>query len=141
MSPQIRVEVTDLFDKFHSVAALIWSEPRFRGQILPGMPEIGKPWYEVEDFLEEALFLAGCARRMYLRADCLFQPEEIRRYIQVCDLEGVVRPGEAGQYVSSGFDWGRPEDEEIKNLVIAGGLMGCLLEDVRLFVQIEVPDV
>ena len=135
--PINRIEVTDLYSSFYDVAQRIWSEPDFRGQESPSVLRIGDYWYNVEAYLEENLFLAGCARRVYRATGRSLTTQEVHSLIRICDLEGNVRPGDSGQYYGSGFDWGKPDDDIVQPLVISGNMIGDRIGEFRLFVEME----
>ncbi|OGO70686.1 MAG: hypothetical protein A2Z37_15020 [Chloroflexi bacterium RBG_19FT_COMBO_62_14] len=135
--PVTRIEVTDLYSAFYEIAQRIWSEPDFRGQALPGTFHVGDYWYAVEDYLEEHLFLAGCARRFSRLTGRALSISEVAVALRVCDHKGNVRPGDSGHYHGSGFDWGKPDDEVIRPLIIAGDLKGDRIGQFRLFVEAQ----
>jgi hypothetical protein len=133
----MRVEVTDLYDAFHELAALLWRRFEFQGRGAGNPGQIGPRFDEIIDELEEDLFLAACARRVWARSEHKFQPEDIKPLLKVCDMSGDVRSGEAGKYHWHGFDWGTARDPEVENLVIAGDLIGTPRSQARLFVFLD----
>jgi hypothetical protein len=137
MNKVSRIEVTDLYQKLYEIVSLIWNEPDFRGQYKPDQPLVGDPWYAVDAYLEENLFLAACSRRVYrLTGESLSLPE-VWAALQVCDVDGNAREGDSGCYASTGFDWGQPDDDEILPLLVAMNLEGDDISDIRLFVKLE----
>ena len=132
-----RIEVTDLFSSFHEVAQRIWSEPDFRCQNLPLVPAIGDYWYNVAAYLEENLFLAGCARRLFRLTGTSVSIRQVHDSLRICDLSGHTRPAGSGQYHGTGFDWGKPTDEIVPPLVVGHDMAGGRIGEFRLFLEVQ----
>lgn len=132
-----RIEVTDLYEAFYRVMALIWDKPDFRTQGPQKIPDFADYWYNLEAYLHENLFIAACARRVYEGTGLELSSQQIQKHLEVCDLTGSRRPGDAGIYYGSGFDWGAPNDDTVPPLIIAGDMLGSNLEDTRLFINIK----
>jgi len=130
----MKIEVTDLYDAFHELAAQLWRRFEFqgRGSGIPG--QIGPRFDELVDQLETDLFFAACARRVWAQTEVKLNPAAVRALIRVCDQDRNPRPGASGQYHGHGFDWGTPRDASVENRVVAGDLEGTRRSDVRLVV-------
>ena len=133
----MKVEVTDLFDAFHELAVLLWRRFEFQGRGYGNPGQIGPRFDEIIDGLESELFLPACARRVWVHSERKLTIDELVRLMTVCDSSGTPYSGPAGQYHGHGFDWGSPRDTDVKNLIVAGDLVGTDRSGSRLIVDLE----
>ncbi|NJD65543.1 MAG: hypothetical protein FIB00_09910 [Chloroflexi bacterium] len=127
------LDVTDTFDAFHRVAALLWRE---FGPVLAADEagdEGGVGYDELVDQLELDLFLPACARLWQRATGKAVDSDEIAARIRLVSPAGAARPGAAGRYHSHAF---HPDAvaAEVPNAVLAADLMSVLRADIRLVI-------
>jgi hypothetical protein len=107
------IDVSDLYDAFHAIAASIWRDF--------GTSVDDESWDDIIDSLEHDLFLAGCAHRAVERMQEELDPDEIPARLKLFS-DGSEIPGAAGEYVSHAF-YPDVETGSVPNAVMTGNLM------------------
>jgi hypothetical protein len=123
------VEVSDLFDAFHRVAAVVWLE--FGRAAAAAQDEASVPFDELMDQLEVDMFLPACARRAREVLGLEIDADDVGAHILLADASGVVPQGSAGRYHSHAFhplELDGPVPEE----VLAGNLLTRPRRELRL---------
>lgn len=129
------IDVSDLFDAFHRVAALLWTE--FGRAAAADEDEESVPFDEILDQLEVDVFLPACARRLREENGASVDPDDVASQLALFGSQGQL-PGAAGRYHSHAF---YPEtlEGDVPNAVLAADLMPRLRSDVRLCLVSERP--
>ena len=127
----MQVEVSDLFDSLHELAAIIWTRFLFRGGVPRGHPDFD----DVTRRLEVEVFFPACARRLEQAAGITIPHDEVEGRLRLHDMSGAPLEGIAAEYHMDGFDWGSPTSETIQNQVIGGDGMPRPRTEVRLFLH------
>lgn len=123
------IDVTDLFDAFHRVAATLWRE--FGNELAVLEEEDGVGFDVVVDGLEMDLFLPACARRLREATGEGVDPDEIAGRIRLVRDTGEPLAGSGGSYHSHAF---HPDSAELElpSAVLAGNLMSVPRAGIRL---------
>jgi len=124
------VDVTDLFDAFHRVAAALWRE--FGASLAEaGEAEIG--FDELVDQLEVDLFLPACARRLSEVTGEYVDPDYVAPRMRLADAAGAPFAGAAGVYHSHAFHPPGLEGD-VPAAILTADLMTVPREGIRLLV-------
>lgn len=137
-----RIEVSDLYDSFHQIAEVLFTQGEFPdgADCLPA--KLGPRFDELVDQLEADFFFAACARRLLKTTGLPVQTDGIHKMLNICNMDGELLKGSAAQYHSHAFDydWGTPYDRKhVRNFVICGGLEPRPRPDVRIFLYLDKP--
>lgn len=128
------IDVTDLYDSFHSIASSIWRDF--------GASVDDESWDDIIDALEHDLFLAACAHRAGggVRTESESEddegdvsgpaPDEMPARIRLM-VDGKDIPGASGQYHSHAF-YPDPETGHVPNAVMTGNLLARSRPEVTL---------
>lgn len=130
------IDVSDLFDAFHRVAALLWHE--FGRAAAGDEDEESVPFDELLDQLEVDVFLPACARRLREESGANVDPDDVAARLALFGREGQLA-GAAGRYHSHAF---YPEtlEGDVPNAVLAADLMPRRRSDVRVCLVSERPE-
>ncbi|HSJ13455.1 MAG TPA: hypothetical protein VK939_03515 [Longimicrobiales bacterium] len=128
------IDVSDLFDAFHRVAACVWRE---FGRDADGDQD-GVSFDELIDQLEVDMFLPACARRARETLGIRVDPDEIGAHIALVDASGSAVSGGAGRYHSHAFHPLDPRGE-VPDDVLAGNLLPRSRREVALLLLREPP--
>ena len=116
------IDVSDLYDSFHAIAASIWRDF--------GTSVDDESWDDIIDSLEHDLFLAACAHRAQSALQEELEPDEVPARIRLM-ANGAEIVGAGGQYHSHAF-YPDPDTGAVENAVMTGNLMSRLRSDVTL---------
>lgn len=124
------LDVTDAFDAFHRVVAVLWRE--FGAALALAEPDDDLASFDdLVDQLEVDLFLPTCARMMRQATGELVNPDEIAARIQLLSDNGEPLPGAAGRYHSHAF---HPDSlqGDVPNAILTANLMSLPRAGLRL---------
>jgi len=133
----MKVEVSDIFDAYHEIIYTCWRHGQFRGNPSTTTTFVGTRFDELVDLLEVDFFLSACSRRLLEAGGPRIEPGALLASLWVTNSQGQRLAAEAGAYHSSGFDWGKPQDDEVQCEVVSGDLISRPRTEVRLFIVTE----
>jgi hypothetical protein len=123
------LDVTDTFDAFHRVVAVLWRE--FGAALALDEGDDCAGFDELVDQLEIDLFLPVCAHRLRELTGEDLDPDEVPTRIRLVSESGESLPGAAGYYHSHAF---HPEAlaADVPNAVLTVSLMSVPRAGIRL---------
>jgi hypothetical protein len=131
------IDVSDLFDGFHRLAACLWQE--FGRAAAAAPDEQGISFDDLVDQLEIDVFLPACARRAREELGLQLDADDIGAHIILVDASGTAVPGGAGRYHSHAFHPPGPEGD-VPPHVLAANLLPRPRSDVTLLLVAEPPE-
>ncbi|CAN5769044.1 hypothetical protein BH23GEM9_BH23GEM9_22020 [soil metagenome] len=123
------INVSDLFDAFHEIAAI--ARTRF------GVDEASEP--PLSDFLDQLeldLFLPACARRAAMITRRELDQDEVSGLIRLRERDGAIRDGAAGRYQGHGFE-ALDDSGAVPNEVMAANMLPRSRDEVDLIIMLD----